>query len=200
MKRRPVLDVAPLPDYGFGPRMLMWWGTLGFVTLEGMAFALAIGAYLFLAYHGQEWPIAAAPPNPVPATLLTLLLLFSLVPNALLKRRAERQDMPSVRLWLLIMCLLGLAPLAVRAFEFANLNVRWDANAYGSILWTMLGLHTAHLLTDVVDTLVLTVLMFTRHGHSGTRFSDVTDNCFYWSFVVLSWLPIYALVYWAPRL
>lgn len=84
-----------------------------------------------------------------------------------------------MRLWIVVMCLLGLAPLAVRAFEFAQLNVRWDANAYGSILWVMLGLHTAHLLTDVVDTLVPAVLMFTPHGYSGTRFSDVADNCFY---------------------
>ena len=57
----------------------------------------------------------------------------------------------------------------------------------------------AHIVTDVGDTLVLTVLMFTRHGH-GKRFADVEDNAFYWNFVVLSWLPIYALIYWAPRL
>ena len=38
--------------------------------------------------------------------------------------------------------------LAIRGYEFANLNVRWDANAYGSILWVILGLHTTHLATD----------------------------------------------------
>jgi cytochrome c oxidase subunit III len=41
--------------------------------------------------------------------------------------------------------------------------------------------------------------MFTRHGH-GKRFSDVSDNAFYWNFVVLSWPPIYVLLYWTPRL
>jgi heme/copper-type cytochrome/quinol oxidase subunit 3 len=97
------------------------------------------------------------------------------------------------------MCLFGLLPLAVRAFEFRALNVWWDFNAYGSILWVMLGLHTAHLATDVVDTMVLTTLMWTRHGHSPRRFDDVTDNAFYWNFVVLSWLPIYLLIYWIPR-
>jgi heme/copper-type cytochrome/quinol oxidase subunit 3 len=67
------------------------------------------------------------------------------------------------------------------------------------MVWVLLGLHTAHLLTDLGDTLVLTALMFTRHA-KGKRFSDVEDNAFYWNFVVLSWLPIYALLYWAPRL
>jgi heme/copper-type cytochrome/quinol oxidase subunit 3 len=65
-------------------------------------------------------------------------------------------------------------------------------------VWALLGLHTAHILTDVIDTWVLTALMFTRHAH-GKRFSDVDDNAFYWNFVVLSWLPIYVLIYWVPR-
>jgi len=27
----------------------------------------------------------------------------------------------------------------------------------------------------------------------------VDDDAVYWAFVVLTWLPFYALVYWAPR-
>jgi heme/copper-type cytochrome/quinol oxidase subunit 3 len=42
--------------------------------------------------------------------------------------------------------------------------------------------------------------MFTRHGHMTRRFSDVNDNAVYWDFVVVSWLPIYGLIYWFPRL
>jgi heme/copper-type cytochrome/quinol oxidase subunit 3 len=33
----------------------------------------------------------------------------------------------------------------------------------------------------------------------GKRFVDVSENAMYWYFVVLSWLPIYAVAYWAPR-
>jgi len=76
----------------------------------------------------------------------------------------------------------------------------WDANAYGSIVWLLLGLHTIHLLTDLGDTIVLAVLMFTRHGTVGKRLGDVADNATYWNFVVASWLPIYFLIYWVPRL
>src|SRR3712207_7378595 len=47
-------DVAGLPTYGFGTRSPIWWGTLGFVALEGMGFALAAGAYLYLAYRSEE--------------------------------------------------------------------------------------------------------------------------------------------------
>jgi heme/copper-type cytochrome/quinol oxidase subunit 3 len=104
-----------------------------------------------------------------------------------------------VRVGLVIMSVVGIVLLVIRAFEFPILNVSWDTNAYGSIVWFLLGLHTTHLATDVGDTIVLTALMFTRHGHSGRRFSDSEDNATYWDFVVLSWIPIYILLYWVPR-
>jgi cytochrome c oxidase subunit 3 len=98
-----------------------------------------------------------------------------------------------------IMSVAGLVPLGVRVFEFYGLNCMWTDNAYGSIVWLILGLHTLHLITDVGDTLVLTVLMFTKHAEP-RRFTDVTDNCTYWNFVVLSWVPIWALIYVVPRM
>ena len=68
----------------------------------------------------------------------------------------------------------------------------------GTVVWLIIGLHTTHIVTDVGDTMVLTVLMFTRHARP-RRLSDVTDNVFYWVFVVVTWLPLYVLIYWAPR-
>jgi cytochrome c oxidase subunit 3 len=196
MRHRPVADVSELPTYGFGSKSPIWWGTLGFVALEGTGFALAIGAYLYLAHLAPAWPIAPPQHDIRAATILTFLLLASVVPNLLLDRWARQQDLRKVRLGLVVMSLFGIAPLIARIFEFDALTVLWDTNAYGSVVWFLLGLHTTHLLTDAGDTVVLTVLMFTRHAKSGKRFSDVSDNAFYWYFVVASWLPIYLLLYW----
>jgi heme/copper-type cytochrome/quinol oxidase subunit 3 len=84
-------------------------------------------------------------------------------------------------------------------FEFVHLNVQWDHDAYGSIVWLLLGLHTTHIVTDFLDSLVLTALMFTGPIEE-RRFIDVEENAVYWYFVVLAWLPIYGVIYWAPRL
>ncbi|RUW32867.1 cytochrome C oxidase subunit III, partial [Mesorhizobium sp. M1A.F.Ca.IN.020.06.1.1] len=188
------------PSFGLGPRSPTWWGTLGFMALEGMGFALAAGAYLYLATLWPNWRLSAPEPNHWPGTIVTLLLIVSLVPNHLLNRYAKQCAIGPVRIGMVVMSLLGSAPLIVRWFEFPALNIYWDTNAYGSMLWVLLGLHTIHLITDVGDTIVLTVLMFTRHAYSGRRFGDVGDNVFYWDFVVLTWIPIYLLIYWAPRL
>jgi cytochrome c oxidase subunit 3 len=98
------------------------------------------------------------------------------------------------------MSVLGAVLLGIRVFEFPALNIWWDTNAYGSMLWLILALHTTHVATDVGDTLVVTVLMFTKEGHVPRRFTDVEDNAFYWYFVVASWVPLYVLLYWFQRI
>src|SRR5687768_8580874 len=198
MRQRPAADVSALPTYGFGARSPIWWGTLGFVALEGMGFAIAAGAYLFLAWLNPQWPIGE-PPDLIFGTALLVVLAVSVMPNVWLDRAAREERLPAVQIGLVIASAIGILAIAIRAFEFGTMNVRWDSNAYGSVQWLLLGLHSAHLITDVGDTLVLTALMFTRHAR-GKRFSDVSDNCFYWYFVVASWVPIYGLIYWAPRL
>lgn len=200
MRERRVLSVGDLPTYGFGSESPMWWGTLAFVALEATGFALVIGSYFYLAFLAPNWPLHAPPPDLLPGTAVLVLLLLSVVPNHLLNGWAKKKDMTKVRIGLIVMCVAGLLPLIVRAFEFGGLRIAWDTNAYGSLIWVLLGLHTLHLVTDLGDTLVLTALMFTRHGYSGRRFSDVSDNAFYWDFVVAAWVVLYLVIYWFPRL
>lgn len=200
MKQRVVLNLAELPLHGMGSASPTWWGTLTYMLLEGSAFALAIGMYLYLLSLAPAWPIAAPPPSLGPGTLVTLILLASLYPNWLVGRWAKRQDLRKVQWGTAVMSLFGIAPLVVRVFEFRALNIWWDANAYGSILWLLLGLHCVHLITDLADTVVLLVVMFTRHGRNPRRFGDIEDNVLYWNFVVITWIPIYFCIYWIPRL
>ena len=199
MKQRPVLDASGLPNYGFGARSPIWWGTLAFCTIEGTGFVLAAAAYLYLVFVNGQWPLSAPPPGLLWSSLFTAVAVISIWPNWLAKKSGEEESPRAARRNLVIMSVIGLIMVVLRGLEFTTLYVRWDQNAYGSILWLILGLHTTHLVTDLVDSIVLMVLMFTRHGH-GKRFSDVSDNAFYWNFVVLAWLPIYALLYWFPRL
>lgn len=199
MKTRVVADISELPTYGHGPSSGPWWGSLAFMALEGMGFVLAVAAYYYLYAVNPRWPINSPPPDLWPGTALLVVLVLSLAPNIWTKRVALAEDLRKTQIGLIVMSALGAVALALRAFEFAHTQVRWDSDAYGSIVWFVLGLHTTHIATDLGDTIVLTVLMFTRHGR-GRRFSDVTDNCFYWNFVVATWVPLYLMLDWTPRL
>jgi len=195
-----TLDVSALPPAAFGYRGLMWWGTLGIVLIEGMVFALAIGAYFFLRTRMPAWPPGGvAPPDLRWGTINTLVLLASAVPNELTRRAAERIDLRAVRVWLVVCIVFGVGFNAIRAIEFTTLNVLWSHDAYGSIVWLLLGLHTTHIATDVLDTGVLTALMIAGPIEE-RRFMDVAENAVYWYFVVFAWLPIYGVIYWAPRI
>jgi cytochrome c oxidase subunit 3 len=196
--RGHVMDVADIPSYGFSHRSLMWWGTFGMIAVEGTVFALAIVVYFYVRTRVDEWPPSALPPELLWGTANTILMLVSCAPNYWTKRAAEAEDLPRVRLGIWICVAFGLAFLVLRGFEFTALNVRWDTNAYGSAVWMLLALHTMHVATDFWDTAVLAVLM-TTDKIEGKRYVDVSENGMYWYFVVLAWLPIYALIYFGPH-
>jgi heme/copper-type cytochrome/quinol oxidase subunit 3 len=193
-----ALDVCHLPTFAFGQRSPMWWGTMGLMAIEGTVFALAVMTYFYLRSHANLWPMSRFPPDLLWGTLNTAIMIASVVPNWLAKRAAEKLDLPKVRLWMVVCMGFAIAFLVVRVFEFGALNTRWDSNAYGSAVWMLMGLHTTHLVTDAYDSLVLTVLMFTG-PLEGKRFVDVSENAAYWYFVVFSWIPIYAVIYWGAR-
>lgn len=195
---RDTLDVSHLPSHAFSHRSPMWWGTLGMIAIEGTVFALTVMAYFYLRSHASAWPMGVLPPDLLWGTLFTLVTLLSAIPNQLAKKAGERYDAAGVRLWLGVTIAFGLAMIVIRCLEFAALNVRWDSNAYGSVVWTLLGLHTAHLVTDWGDSAVLEVMFFTGPLEN-KRFVDVSENSMYWYFVVLAWIPIYFVIYWGAR-
>lgn len=194
-------DLATLPTHAFSHRSLTWWGVVGFMVIEGSAFALTIAAYFFLMSQEQQWaPRPWLPPDVVAGTLFTLVLLLSEIPNAMIKKAANAYDVPTVRKLLHLLVAIGALLLVIRGFEFNSLNVLWYENGYGSIIWALLFLHTTHVATDWGDTIVLWQLMKTPHGEEPRRLVDTDENALYWRFVWLSWLPIYVLIYWVPRL
>jgi heme/copper-type cytochrome/quinol oxidase subunit 3 len=193
-----VLDISTLPTFAFGHRSPMWWGTMGLMLIEGTVFALTIMAYFYLRSHATAWPMSRFPPDLIWGNINTAVMLASAIPNHFAKQAAERLDLHKVRLWMVVCLLFSFVFLGVRVLEFMALNTRWDSDAYGSVVWMLMGLHTTHLVTDAYDSAVLTALMFTG-PLEGKRFVDVSENAAYWYFVVLSWLPIYAVVYWGAR-
>jgi heme/copper-type cytochrome/quinol oxidase subunit 3 len=131
-------------------------------------------------------------------TLNLIVFLISVLPSEWYRRRARKGDRRAVQIGLVALSLFGIINLVIRYFELRHLNCDWSLDAYGSTVWLLMGLHVTHLLTDLVDTIVLTVLFFTPQVE-GKRFMDASENADYWYFVVASWIPIYLVIYWAPR-
>lgn len=199
MIQRRAIDVSELPSIVFKGRSIMSWGIFGMMLIEGTMFAIVVATYLYLRTRSSDWPPGLYPPALTAGSINTGIFLISLIPNAWASKVAKEGNLAKSRIAIWIMTGVGVGNLVVRVYEFGSLNCHWDTNAYGSIVWMILGLHTAHLITDWYDTVVLLVLLYTRHI-DGRAFMDVSENAEYWYFVVLTWLPIYFILYFAPRL
>jgi heme/copper-type cytochrome/quinol oxidase subunit 3 len=171
------------------------------MVIEGAGFGLSFAAYFFLMGHEQGWPPEGrAAPNLLYGTLFTIVILLSEIPNTIIKKAARERDVPTIRALMPVMIIAGILLLVIRGFEFNNLNCRWTDNAYASIIWAILLLHTIHVATDWTDTVVLWALMMTPLGWEGRRLVDTDENSLYWRYVWLLWIPIYLMIYWVPRL
>lgn len=197
--RQSLGDLKRLPSVTFGHRSLMWWGTLGFMMIEGWTLALLVAAYFYLRQNVERWPPLRTPyPSLLIPTINLVVMFVSLVPTYLADRAARRLDEGAVRRQLTLASVFSIAIPIIRWYELWALNVRWDTNAYGTAAWLIVGTHTALLLLDGADTIGLAFFYWFKRMPIKTM-SDVSDNSFYWYFMVFSWVPLYVIVYLGPR-
>jgi cytochrome c oxidase subunit 3 len=195
---RAVADVSALPRTVFGHRSLMWWGTLGFIAIEGTTLFICAVSYFYLRRNVATWPPEHVfrPALLIP-TIQVVLMALSNIPMRAADRASSRMDLRGLRIGFLICSVLALAMTVLRWFEFRALNVGWDSNAYGSAAWATLTAHGTLLLLEFAETAVFTALLFGSEVEE-RDLSGASDNAFYWYFMTGVWIPLYVIVYLSP--
>jgi len=197
--RRPrTLDVSALPSVAFGHRNTSWLANVFFMTIEGMMFALMFASYFYLRTRSTDWPPGHLPPVLKYGAANAVVFLVSIIPAWLVRKRAPEGDRRAVRNGLLLLTLFAVVATIIRSFEFTTLNCRWTDNAYASTVWVLIGMHTGHLLTELIETIVLLAISFTPKME-GTRLADAAINSDYWYFVVVTGFIVDLLIYGTTR-
>lgn len=200
MKVVPVLDVAGTSPYNHGAQSPLFWGFLGMIAIETMVFGSFVSSYFFLRAQATEWPPAGTePPDLLLPTLNTGVLLASSVALWWADRGARAGRRPQLAWGLLAAALLAAIFLALKVVEYADKSYRWDTHAYGSIVWTIVGFHGAHVTALLLKTVVVDLWAFRGYFDRDRRLG-VSVNGIYWHFVVAIWIPLYVVLYWVPRL
>jgi cytochrome c oxidase subunit III len=198
MRAGAAVDVSGLPTVTFGRKGIMWWGTLGFMVIEGWTLGLTVLSYFYVRQNVESWPPLRTPhPSLLIPTINLVVMLVSLIPAYIAKKRAEVLDHAGTFMALIASALFGIAILVLRWFEFWAINTRWDTNVYGSVAWLIVGFHATLLLLDVGDTIGLAYI-YRRDDIVPHYYSDAGDNAVYWWFTVLAWIPLYSIVYVSP--
>jgi heme/copper-type cytochrome/quinol oxidase subunit 3 len=195
-----VMDVSQTPTIVFGRRALTWWGTVAFICIESTTLLVCMMTFLYVRKNFHNWP---PPPLRVPdllrPTISAVFLALTVIPNYWFHQKVRKLDKRGAQIGFLIMSILAAIAVVFRIYDFRDLNAHWDTNAYGSAAWLSVAFHSTLLFLEAIETWVFTAL-FWFGPLEGKHFGDADDNAVYWYFMSLVWLPMYAIVYWTPRL
>jgi heme/copper-type cytochrome/quinol oxidase subunit 3 len=197
---RVVMNVRELPDVCFGPRDIMWWGTFGFVVIEGWTVVLTVAAWVYLQQNVQAWPPRG---TPLPSLLYPTIELAMMIASLPLVRWANRvlkaYDLAKVRVAFAILAVVGLALTGLHIVTLlVSLGVKWDSNAYGSAQWLVLTYHGTLVLVEACEVAGL-ALAYWFAPVEDKHFPDGADAMFYWNFMVASFAVLYVLCFFVPR-
>lgn len=161
-------------------------------------FALLFATYFYLRTRSTDWPPGHLAPALKYGMANAVVLLLSIIPAWLVRKRAPELNPRAVRNGLLLLTLFAVAATILRVFEFSALNCRWTDDAYSSTVWVLIGMHSGHLVTELIETVVLLFISFTPKMEA-TRLADAAINSDYWYFVVVTGLTVDLLIYGTTR-
>ncbi|HWE34176.1 MAG TPA: cytochrome c oxidase subunit 3 [Solirubrobacteraceae bacterium] len=162
-----------------------WWGMALFLCAEATLFGTLIGSYFYLDFDAHRWPPAGiARPSVVLPFIATGVLLATSVPMWLAARAARAGARRKVMLLIAGALLVQLCYLALQILLFRH-DLRHflpKGSAYGSIYFTLLVAHHAHVLLGIV--LDLAVLGFVAvRGLTDYWLTGVRGLALYWHVV-----------------
>jgi heme/copper-type cytochrome/quinol oxidase subunit 3 len=161
-----------------------WWGMLLLICAEATLFGTLIASYVYLRLQAQTWPPAGIDPPSVTAPLVLTALLVATTAPMLLAARAARAGRGATARWLIVAAtLVQAAYLAVQIVLFLDDLSSFDPRdtAYGSVYFTLLGAHHAHVAVGVL--LNAGVLIGLLGGLTNYRLIGVRALALYWCFV-----------------
>jgi cytochrome c oxidase subunit III len=192
---RTVVSSSELPLNLNDKRAPLWWGMVGLITIELTIFSALIVSYFYLRFYAPEWPLGGIKKPELLLPFINLIVLtVSSIPVHLADKGIREGNDRRLKIGLSIGFVLGVTFLALKVVEYAGYDYNWSTNAYGSIVWTITGFHSAHVLTLLLKTVVVLTAAW-RGYFSKDRNLGVQVNGLYWHFVVIIWLPLFATLY-----
>lgn len=127
----------------------------------------------------------------------TILLLSSSLASGLALLSARFKKQVSSLIWLGVTMVLGAAFLIMEIYEFTNLiseGHSWQASAFLSAFFTLVGTHGAHIAIGLLWATVLVVLIL-RKGLKKDVIKKFSLFTLFWHFLDVIWIFIFTFVY-----
>ncbi len=176
------------------------WGMWLFILSEAMIFVGLFFSYYYLANHSQEWP----PEKPASLTI-PLIILAVLIASCIVLEWGRRAltahagTAGGARLALLIALACGAAYIALEVLSFRQYLhiVTPQSDSYGSIYYTILTIHGAHLVLGML--LMVYALLVPLEPTPRPPHRAYHNSALYWYFSTVVWLVIVVCMYLPPH-
>ncbi len=173
-----------------------------FLASESIFFAAFITT--FVIYRGRS--VSGPGPREVLTLFVPLVMTIVLLISSVTMVQALQaiKEGSRTRMWqfLLATAFLGLAFLGLKGNEYAHLiqeGVTPSSNIFGSVYFTVTGLHALHVIVGIVWILAVVAKAW-RGAFSATNYLPVELAGLYWHFVDLVWVLIFMVVYLTEQL
>ena len=177
----------------------LWWGVLGAVAIEAAVVANLLTSYFYLMARSEHWPPQGVdPPDLLWPTIILLALPLSSFTMWWAGKGADAGRKTQLAIGVTASVVLASLALVFRSFQITEFDISWKEHAYGSILWTITGFHYTHVVSAILGTAVVAVLAWRGYFTPDRQLGVVVDTL-YWYFVAAVFLPIYLVLYIAPR-
>jgi cytochrome c oxidase subunit III len=189
----------PLPVGSIGYRASGWWGACFLVLSEASLFAYLFFAYFYYSIqpHGQWLP--GGLPDFTYSAPQSGLILIGCATAWWANRSALRNERISSIIALAATVVIGAGFIALQFVEWHSKPFTLASGAYGSIFFTIGGVHLAHVVVGWIAFVML--LIWTMLGYFDTaRHVPVTVGALYWYFLAVSWLAVFFVLYGTPYL
>ena len=164
-----------------------WWAMALLIATEATLFGSLIASYFYLRFQAPSWPPPGVPsPSVALPLVLTGILVATTVPMYAATRAAGGAARVRAAWWLVALAAAvqaGYLGVQIHLFISDLQDFSPAANAYGSIYFTLLAVHHAHVAIGLVlDSWILWKL---GRGLTNYRLVGLRVIAFYWYFVAL---------------
>ena len=190
----------PLSATLSGTRSTAWWAMLILILNEAVVFASLLASYFYLRFNSVLWPPPGVSlPELTFSSINTLLLIGSSIVMQWAVNSVRQDHVRRLRVGLAVAFLMGAAFLGIQIYEYTQLRFLPQEHAYGSLFWSITGLHALHVLAGLLMNAYIQVRA--AYGHfSIDRHQAVENVSLYWHFVDIVWIFIFASLFLSPYL
>jgi heme/copper-type cytochrome/quinol oxidase subunit 3 len=176
-----------------------WWGVLCLIATEGSLFAYLLFTYAYFAVRfGHGW-LPVAHPSLKLAGPDTIVLLSSSGVIWWAEQGVKKGRRAQHLIGTALTMAMGLVFLIVQMFEWSSKPFSITSSSYGSLYFTITGLHMAHVVVGLI--MLGVVLGWSIAGMFGPRrHTPVMISSTYWHFVDAVWIVVFTTLYLTPYL